>query len=351
MTYALGWKTESSIFMIADTGVTSQQSVMKNMPMDGLPSSLGEFNEYIKNKITEEIMFKVNNIGKDIIYSFAGDVAAGHKFSLLIKQALEYKETRAAIQVAVNSSTPLNSAHSFSAMIGFMDDDLPCLLGFNINNDNRLTEEHEIIHLGSGTGLFQPATSSLVNTMKEMDYKRDDALVYTAAFLQHFSIHNQLAKVSVGGVFFGGLLNKDGFKWMHDTTYILYADNGSQINNKINKVTVIFRDDFLIINSSLNNMCKFISVKKDSNDTKKLTALSKKYLNHYKSDYFIFLSKKWPIVTLAEVNNKFNNEYFSVNEKEILIKGELNSMLVNFLEKDTGCQFQWITALQGLSNT
>ena len=73
---------------------------------------------YIKGEITEEILYKVNNISNKLIYSFSGDVSRGHNFANILKQALENSGIRNAIKIAVNSCTPQNKNNQFMATLG-----------------------------------------------------------------------------------------------------------------------------------------------------------------------------------------------------------------------------------------
>ncbi len=358
MTYCVGWKTKHSIFIIADTGISSTKSVASLLPnnwLENFPSSIGEKNDYINGKITEELLYKVRNINNKLIYSFAGNVTTGLNFSIILKQAIEVcDDERTAIEIAVKSCTPLNKNNEFSAMIGFMEGSIPSLVGFNLFGNNKLTEVDEIIHLGSGKEFFSGVTNWIINSMKEMNYGPDVCLTIMAGYLQHFSIHYQLPLMLVGGVFFGGKISESGFKWMQDISYILYADDSKAITGKMDKILVMFREGFLIIKSTINNSHKFIYIhqeeeKLDTEKVKKnIVELNERYKTYYETDQYIFLSKRHPIITLIDMNNNYENEYFSVNYNNINIKEELISMLVSYKGEKTydsyDIQFQWVTA-------
>lgn len=253
MTYCLGFKSKTAVFLIAD----SMTSSGRNQEIEEAFGEYTTFGEYVKeeNKTMQDRRYKVFKFPGNVLVTFAGDV----------KDALEVLETyRKELEKGLEPITAFESvllAGPFSRveiLVGFMEQDMPKLYSYNYMGNGQFKEEHSSIHLGSGREhqYLSDKSSQFVDFVTNNTFGDGKCLVYTLAFLQNFSIKNPLMSFDVGGFFWGGYVHSKGVQRIWNTTYLMYAV--TQIDGKKNlrlnyQVSLTRKDDLLLVSSSFLN--------------------------------------------------------------------------------------------------
>lgn len=79
MTYCAGWKYENTVYLLADTAVTSLSAPITTH------SSLGELHDQVRGEFVEESLLKIIPIASGTAVAFAGDVRYAFKIISFLK--------------------------------------------------------------------------------------------------------------------------------------------------------------------------------------------------------------------------------------------------------------------------
>jgi len=324
VTYCVGWKTSSSIFVVADTGVTGNNSVMDTLPIDvpQLPSSFGECSSTANNQFTEEAIYKVHQVNEKIIFGYAGRIRLGHQFLQLLKSALQQsKEAYSAITSAIASCTPLANPNDLQAVIGCFVNNKPILLAFNADGMGKLVEVDAPVHLGSARSFLSPTVDGFVRSFIANGFDDQHHLPLATSIMQHFSVHNLLPALNAAGIFFGGQLTNERVVWQRDTIYCLYAFHKGSLSG-IDYIRVFFRNGILVVCSTLSNSCRFIDVS-DGRQTdlahyeQKLERLIGELKNERRAKFYVFLSKMHRTITVVDTDYNCSTVVLSVTGQAV----------------------------------
>jgi len=357
MTYCVAWKSSHSIFMVADTGVTGKASMMDAAPISVSEqqkySSFGESHSVIEGQYTDELLYKVHQVNDQLLFGYAGAVALGHELLQLIKSSLQRSENViTAIQLAVASLTPLTKPNSLQAVFGFFMENQPILYEFNGDGAEQLREAFIPVHLGSARNVLAPVVGPVLQMFIERTCNDDLQLPYATSILQHCSVHSSLPSVAAAGAFFGGRLTQHGMAWQEDTIYCLYAFHRGSLT-PIDFIRVFFRNDTLLIFSTLSNSQKAIQVTNELslNDSvyeyeTELNRLFDQLTNERRAKYYVFLSKAHRTITVVHAGYQCANQYFSIDDHQLHISGELMQKMATCSEPENKAHqrfvFHWL---------
>ncbi|PYF02643.1 Ntn hydrolase family protein [Ureibacillus chungkukjangi] len=250
MTYCIGFKSKTAVFLIAD----SMTSSGRNQEIDEAFGEYTTFGEFVKeeNKTMQDRRYKVFKLPGNVLVTFAGDVEDALEVLEMYRKELEKGLKPITAFEKVLSAGPFSRVE---LLMGFMEQDMPKLYSYNYMGNGQFKEEHSSIHLGSGREhqYLSDKSSQFVDFITNDNFGDGICLVYTLAFLQNFAIKNPLKLFDVGGFFFGGYVHTGGVQRMWNTTYLMYAvtqSNGERNLHLNYQVSLTRKEDLLLVSSS-----------------------------------------------------------------------------------------------------
>ncbi len=333
MTYVLAWKHQNSVFCISDTAITHYKEPTESF------SSFGELQERnIKGEVVEETGVKIIPLTNYIAVSYSGDVTTAQKIVSELKIKLSYMDIQESlVEISKSNPTLIEQPTKF------------ILMGYNSEKDSFLmgwfNKEPEIFHsfdslasMGSLNNEIRIIIEGLLNYMKSGNIDSEHLLQSMLCFMQYLGIHNPLMKSNVGGGIFGAGIDKEGFFWHKDITYILYPPDLSnftiQFSNKeeitrdlkeyefIDIITCLVRDNVWVTSSSITKHPKILMNSESmilgrQEWENKWNNELRKYFNLCKSKYFAFISKKeGNCILIKNPNLTPTNKYFKIQLKK-----------------------------------
>jgi ATP-dependent protease HslVU (ClpYQ) peptidase subunit len=230
MTYVVGWKSKSSVYICADSVVT----VSAHQPREDLliykESTFGEKMYFNDSKHTTESICKIENINEKVIIAFSGEVGVAQEIIDYFRRTLErYNDYTAQLIkdsfiTSINESDSDEKVHKVSFIIGLIDFDNPILMSYN-RGGNRALTEHSIVQIGSlsDSTTYRYITNKLYADSTSLD--EDCQLIVISAVLQSYGFHEKsiIENYGVGGFILGVQLKKTGVTWNDDTFFFLYS--------------------------------------------------------------------------------------------------------------------------------
>ncbi|WP_255285425.1 hypothetical protein [Priestia aryabhattai] len=312
MTYCIGFKSETAVFLIADS-ITSSG---KNHEIEEVFGEYTTFGELVKheNETKQDRMIKVFKLPGKVLTTFSGDVKDALDAIGIFREGLEKGLD------PIHAFKDVLSAGPFSRielLIGFMEEEKPKLYSYNYKGNGQFKEEHSLIHLGSGVEhqYLSEKTSQFIDTMTNGNYGDGKSLVYTLSFLQNFTIKNSLIQFGVGGFFFGGFVNSDGVQRVWNTTYLMYAVTQNNQERKLHlnyQVSLNLKDNLLLVSSSFLDHQR-IYLQEDNLSIKPEKATLEKRINELKDDYW--KGESTFVVLLNQLNYGFTVCYMKNKNK------------------------------------
>ncbi len=250
MTYILGWKLESAVYLAADTALTSSRRT------DDTYTSFGELHISEPNRSVHEGCLKIFNLERAAI-AISGNVALARSVVETFKNALPLTDNpRSALERAVASNGPFDSARPISILVAFPDSPAPGLLSFN--SDNQEIIEHEngsLVQFGSITQRYRSMSHQMINNLVLFAREPHRFLATILAFLQSYGVHHVLLEDNVGGAFCGLFVGEGSIEWQKDILFCVHR--GSDPN--VDMVSSIMRDHVLVVRSTFTNSCRYLA--------------------------------------------------------------------------------------------
>jgi hypothetical protein len=239
MTYVLAWKTDSGVFLAADSALTSTHLDSDRHSLKR--SSFGEEHIFEADRIVEERVLKLflrNNIGVaiaghyenaiNIVKSFYENIAAG---SL----------PRRALDDAVFQWYPSMRDGAVELAVAYFNDQ-PHLLYFN--GHDALKDDGQVVHMGSAPpGYKQINESWLEDAPIQAGNHPDAQLAAMLGILQSHGVLNSTLQAGIGGAFAGLRVDRSGGHWQPD---LLFIEDGTR-----RFVSTCIRNDCMVINSTV----------------------------------------------------------------------------------------------------
>lgn len=300
MTYCIGFKSKTAVFLIADTMITSG----RNAEIENLYGAYTTFGEFVEDEdyTMQDKMVKVLKLHGNVLVTFAGFVATSLEVIGILQRELKTGMNPVVAFERVISSGPFSDVE---LLIGFIEKGNAKLYSYNYMNNGKFKEEHSVICLGSGKEheYFSNQTSKLVDGLATNNkISNEKTLVFTLAFLQNFTIKIPLTTYGVGGFFYGGYVHNEGIQMVWNTTYLMYAvtQKNEQKSLRLNYQVSLNRNDNLLLVSS-------------------------SFLDHHR----IYLQEIFPedTPTLKDLENQVNNlkdDYWNANFELIVLLNQFN---------------------------
>jgi len=210
MTYILGWKSNTSVFISGDMAITTigehPQELSKQL------SSFQEKQFKASNKKIEESLQKVLNLDSRLIFGFAGDVKVASDFannlSLRAFQAKLKKpdDMVAIINQSLEDCISVDNMQKVQFIFGVMLEDKPTLFSYNAFNDCRILLHEELVQIGSLTKspLYTNISAGLSSFFIKGTLPDERMIACVNAIIQSYGVHdNLIEKYGVGGAILG----------------------------------------------------------------------------------------------------------------------------------------------------
>ncbi|MBI2095289.1 MAG: hypothetical protein HYT89_03885 [Candidatus Omnitrophica bacterium] len=315
MTYILGWKTCTNVFIAADSalhwpGPDPQEADLPNLPT----SSFGEKVVSTSTDTVREAMLKLVNIDEEFIIGIAGGIKKALDVIEVFKTWTKYcNDPKEALTIAINSCGPYDKEEDLIGLIcGYMgNNNQPVLISYNHDGKKTIIGHSDFVNIGSLDSRHSGITQKIVNTFLQKKLVDQHMLVAVTSLLQSYGIFSNLMQGSVGGVFIGISLGTSGVKWQEDTLYVLYDPPN------FFPIMVAVRQNILCVKSAVTkdvrtfsnylNSPNFIS----SEDFSLLKKKTEDFFCSGRAFFYVFLSLKDRIITVVKTNN-IDNKYFRI---------------------------------------
>ncbi len=342
MTYILGWKNYSSVFLVGDSVITIEHpNVDGNKNTFRNQTSFGEDHIYEEGKTVSEKWLKLYDLDNKVILAISGDVEDAHE---------GIKNLRICIDSKIDIYKGIESSfrdREVDILVGFMEEDVPRLISYNGRGKRGLKEYafFEVAHSGSIDSSFIDQTEEFFSQIDSKDWSEDQILASIIAVTQSYGFQENQMKRGVGGFFSGIRINERGVSWQPDLVFIPFSYNGKEL--KSNQLAEILGEAKFVITqvreSILFSGSTFISDPKKatrpfSNFLPEQIIETKEYENarcnwaakwgrevnknweECKADFYIFYNTDKPIVALVYSNEKkpfiVNENSFGFRKKE-----------------------------------
>lgn len=314
MTYIVGWKTDKSVFISADSVVTTETP---NPKLSSEFSSFGEKHFVNGNKKIEESLLKLCNINDRIIIGICGhvktalEVIGNFKLQLKSIDVIKLDTIEEKLRFAIISSQPLPKDKEFGLIIGFLGEKEPHLLSYNTDKTYSI-ERHELcVSQGSLCNtIFSTITDKFIKLFKKGNLSDENYLIAVNSIIQSYGINNYLLEHGVGGIVVGFQISKDGVRWQKDTSCIIY--NPKFVDTVL--INMVIRDGGLAVSSPhLKSKSVFLNSINSPNATdkcKKNWISVFDMLSSCKSSYYVFLSSLQMIITVVRAESNNNSDLF-----------------------------------------
>lgn len=343
MTYILGWKNNTSVFLVGDSVITIEHpNVDGNKNTFRNQTSFGEDHINEEGKTVSEKWLKLYDLKDKIIVAISGKVRDAYDGIDSLKKSI-------ASQAEFDLRQELR--YSFfgkeaGVIIGFIENEEPVLISCHCDGFPSFIEHSpfEVVHSGKIHQRFKNQTQSAFSQFTKNGWNDDQILASIIAVTQTFCFQEDIISQGVGGFFSGIRIDRTGVTWQPDLAFIPFSSNGKEL--KTNQLAEILGEAKFVITqvreSILFSGSTFISDPKKatrpfSNFQPEQIIESEEWIDarlkwaakwgrelnknweECKADYYIFYNTDKPIVALVYSNEK---KPFVVNENSFGFRKE-----------------------------
>jgi hypothetical protein len=326
MTYILGWKNYTSVFLVGDSVVTiDHPNVDGNKNTFRSQTSFGENHIYESEKTVSEKWLKLYNLQNKVVIAISGEVKDAHEGIESLKKSMVTQEEFDLRQEIKYSFFGKKAG----VIVGFIENGKPVLISCHCTGYSPFHEHtaFEVVHSGSISNNFKNQTRSAFSQFKEHNWNDDKILASIIAVVQSFCFQGNIISFGVGGFFSGIRIDQNGVTWQPDLAFIPFSYNGKEL--RTNQLSEIFgeakiimtqvRDSILFSGSTfiedpkkvtrpfsnfqLENIFNTEILKKERFDwVEKWGSELNQNWEARKADYYIFYNTEKPIVALVYPN-------------------------------------------------
>jgi hypothetical protein len=234
MTYVIGWKSISRVYILADSIISSHRESAST-----IYSSVGvklEGSERHPGRIDR--FRKVFNISNKIIIGFSGEVDSAIEFITHFRRSIERTNNFSPALIKQQISESLSEAiekrkqNTFSLIIGFISNGCPILYKFQ---NSEIIDDENIVQIGSLSMSNQSKnTSDLYNLLVDKCPEEHQLAIFGSVILSNVSRDSaSMSKYGVGGLFLGIQVSKEGVSWQSDTLLVIYDQENISKNRSL----------------------------------------------------------------------------------------------------------------------
>jgi hypothetical protein len=324
VTYCLGWRTDSEVFLLADGAVTSTQ------PIVNLTSSFGEPQQTVRSTSVQEAALKIFRYPNAAI-TLSGDGDIGHEFAANVRAFLNTGlSPDEAFRNSASSITAPGQVPSIRAMIAYYADGCPQLTSFNENGDAAILKNREIVHLGALHSNYFGLIETYLHNFQQDCVEPDSRIACALGLCQSLAVQDQTLQWGVGGPFCGIYVDEHGTHWQPDLSYGLNSPAniretiGESITNRGNLMTCAVRDDIFFVSSPYTGGISAFTVTRDDDDASSVINRANSQANlineitgNQKIDYMVFISETMNIGVIVQTKGNMRTKHLDLNVQPV----------------------------------
>lgn len=238
MTYVLAWKTDSDVFLAADSALTTTNPNSDRHNLER--SSFGKEHIFEDNRVVEERTLKLflkNNIGIAIAGRYETAIAMVGTFYEKINEGMSPRE---ALNWTVFTHAPALRDGVVQLTVAYFDEQ-PSLLCFN---GGEVVDNQDVVHLGSAPPHYREINEGWLRDLPTLAGNRADMqLAAMLGILQSHGVLNPTLRAGIGGAFAGLRISRQGGTWQPDVLFIEYGTR--------RLVSTCIQNDCFIVNSPI----------------------------------------------------------------------------------------------------
>ncbi len=300
MTYALAWKSDSEVFLAADTALTSPPDPLNFHVVESSFGQAHVLNEQEDARVEERVvkLFLRKNIG----ITFAGSYGLAIRVATSFYERIDQGDIpREALNWALFAN-PFPQGRTLQMVVAYHDG-TPRLIAFNANHDSQISENEEIVQIGNPLPIHRQLTETWIrDVLSKIPDKPEWALSALLGIFQSYNLFSPQMERGIGGAFCGLLIDGNGGRWQPDILFIEYGGATEK------HVSTCFRHDCLVINSPTIGrsrcMCSFLPPQTQAfmyEQAQKAVAKGKRLNRNEEYEYIVFLGVESVTVTLIEM--------------------------------------------------
>lgn len=297
MSYVLGWKTQSNVYIAADSMITSAPTMIADQ------SSFGERQIREGGISVAERGMKIV-VDNDLAIGLCGDFRIARNLaSSVILGNRRLRDPMKAMQEMVVSNGPFTNGCEVQLIIAWRGKPGPRLFCFNDDGSCSLREAAcgEGFQLGSAHTMHKNITRQLFKPLVAMErYGPAAHLTAALGLLQSYGIHDYLLRDRVGGSFTGLSVTSEVITWQPDLLFLIdepekYIWPG---------IATCVRDHNLIVNSTITHEPRvFMTTVNGENDfaqwSKRWGKFAKSCITTQLFDFVVLLGlKRWVVIVI-----------------------------------------------------
>ena len=339
MTYSVAWKTDTAVFIITDSAVTT--STDHNNGESNRKTSFCERQGRLDNgNYVYERAYKLFS-KSNVAYSLAGDANFGSEFIKDIAFRIEIGiDVEASIKGAIENYPDFKSKPSIEVTVAFYDEQ-PKLITIKNKRATFVEFEDGLILTGSPTSELVEYTTTFHNIFMEEYLKLnfgsasdEELLVKMIALLQSYGVHHYTIENGIGGAYTGLSVTGSGVKYQPDICYLISGENPAFDTQKIATVNAN-EHSVCIINTDISDIV-ISNDNSDVTDSCRTSFLesSRSRFDRGEYKYFIFMNTFCHVVCIVNMNFSRDHLLLSLDVREdkegtlgLVVSNELQMML------------------------
>ena len=306
MSYVLGWKTRSNVYLAADSMITSAPTSID------VQSSFGERQIGEGSISVAERGMKII-VDEDLAIGLCGDfrVARGLASSV-IRSYRRLRDPETALREMFVSNGPFPMKRPAQLIAAWRGEPCPRLFSFNHDGCGTLHEFGfgEGVPLGSVRAMHKGMTQELLKRLFAVERQGSAAYLASAlGMLQSFGVHDYLLNDGVGGSFTGLCVTRDAITWQPDLLYLI-DEPGKDIWSG---VATCVCGQSLIVNSTITNQPRVFMT--DVNGANDLTEwfnswgqFAQSYITDKRFDFVVLLGLEHQVVIVIEMRKALESK-------------------------------------------
>lgn len=297
MSYVLGWKTRSNIYIAADSAITGRPAT------HDVYSSFGERHILNGSDSVAERAQKIV-VDDDLAIGLCGDFSTARDLASFVFDSYQRtQDLEATLHDLTVSTAPFPMKHDSRLVIAWRSAPFPRLFSFNHDGNGTFHElkDGEGVPLGSVSAMHRSLTQDLLRRLFVMESQGTGAYLAAAlGALQSFGIHDYLLTDGVGGTFTGLCVSHNSITWQPDILYVIDEPG----NNIWSAIATCTRDGSLIVNSTVTNATRvFTTITDDKGGPstwwETWGEFAQRYLKTRIFDFVVLLgSQRWVVIVI-----------------------------------------------------
>lgn len=312
MTYCIGWKNSTTVFLAADAAVTSTH------PLKTTESSFGEQHTRKGRVYIQEGAVKVIPM-RNAALSFTGDVETGVKIAETLADLLESGETQTlAFRNAVRSHTPFSPKREVDLIFASHVQGEPYLSSFNNKRIPQFSDHENIVQFGSISQTYKNKSEDFLRMYMKVGVESRLLLVGILGLVQSYGINNYIIKEGVGGTFSSIYIDASGVHWQPDILFALHAPSRSE-GRDFKLVSSVIRDDVLVVSSMISGDTRGFTYPRQESDEefkqRVAQAAEKAFgvLDSGRYDCVVFLNRQYSVGVVVEMQRQLEHKELIIN--------------------------------------